>query len=86
MEAVKYFPACAFLVDTAEALYQLMLKFPAGIYHLDGNPGLSFLEIVNHLNKLHGGNWPVVSTDVPVMNNRMLDDRIKVRTISELLS
>jgi dTDP-4-dehydrorhamnose reductase len=79
-----WFPACAFLKDTAEALYQLMVKFPAGIYHLDGNPGLSFYEIVSQLNKLHGGKWQVVQADLPVMNNCMLDDRIKIRKINEM--
>lgn len=77
-----WYPACAFLRDTAEALYQLMLKFPAGIYHLDGNPGLSFYEIVSHLNTIYGGEWQVVQADLPVMNNCMLDDRISVKSIT----
>ena len=77
----NWYPACAFLKDTAEALYQLMMKFPGGIYHLDGNPGFSFYEVVSHLNKLHGENWQVVPTDVPVMNNRLLENRISVNSI-----
>jgi dTDP-4-dehydrorhamnose reductase len=76
-----WFPACAFLRDTAEALYQLMVNFPAGIYHLDGNPGLSFYEIVSQLNKLYGEKWPVLQADLPVMNNCLLDDHLLVKSI-----
>lgn len=43
IEASRYWiPAFAFLEDTEEALYQSMMRYPAGIYQLDGNPGLSF--------------------------------------------
>jgi dTDP-4-dehydrorhamnose reductase len=79
----NWFPACAFLEDTAMALYQLMFRFPTGLYHLDGNPGLSFYEIASQLNTLHGEKWQVTSADVPAMNNRLLDDRISVKFISD---
>jgi len=78
----NWFPACAFLEDTADALYRLMTKYPGGLYQLDGNPGLSFYEIVNHLNNLHGGVWRVVSADVPVINNRMMENCISLDSIT----
>ncbi len=80
--SAAWFPACAFLADTAAGLAQLMLDYPAGLYHLDGNPGLSFFEIVSALNRLHGGGWTVVPSSDPAQNNRMLDDRIQLRPIT----
>jgi dTDP-4-dehydrorhamnose reductase len=77
----NWYPSCSFLPDTAEALLQLIERFPSGLYQLEGNPGLSFYEIVTHLNRLHGGTWEVVPTEAPARNNLMLDERINVTPI-----
>ena len=73
------------LPDTAESLVGIVETQPAGLYHLEGNPGLSFLEIAESLNQLRGNPWTIVPTDVPVMNNRMSDERVYVRPITETL-
>ena len=73
------------LADTAESLRILIETQPAGLYHLEGNPGLSFFEIAESLNRLRGNPWTVVPTDAPVMNNLMRDERVGMRPITESL-
>jgi dTDP-4-dehydrorhamnose reductase len=77
-----WFPSCAMLDDSAAVLAELMLDHPAGLYQLEGNPGLSFFEIVGELNRLHGAGWTVRRVDSHVQDNRMRDDRISIRPIT----
>jgi len=79
----NWFPACAFLEDTAASLYQLMKNFPTGLYHLDANPGLHFYDIVKNITHLQQRKWRIIPAIDPVINNRLLDDRIKVKSIVE---
>ena len=81
----KWIPACAMLPDTAECLVRLMQEFPVGLYHLEGNPGLSFYEIVTRLNRLRGEPWVVVPNDSHVQNNRMVDGRVPMKLITGTL-
>ena len=83
--STNWYPACAFLEDTADAVYRLIDTYEPGTYHLDGNPGLTFHQIVTGLNRLHGEQWSVVPTTAPVQNNRMLDDRITIKPITARL-
>lgn len=78
----NWFPSCAMLDDTAESLVDILESQPAGLYHLEGNPGLSFLEVAESLNRMRGHPWTIVPADAPVMNNRMRDDRVRVRPIT----
>ncbi len=80
--STNWYPACAFLQDTADSVCRLIEAYEPGTYHLEGNPGLNFQEIVSSLNRLHGEQWTIVPTAAPVQNNRMLDDRITVRPIT----
>lgn len=80
--SAQWFPSCAFLEDTADALTRLMTSFPKGLYQLEGNPGLSFFDITSNLNRLHGHPWNIVRTEVPVQNNRMQDPNISVRPLT----
>ncbi|HEY1013068.1 MAG TPA: sugar nucleotide-binding protein [Herpetosiphonaceae bacterium] len=81
----RWIPSCSFLEDTAEAIGRLLAGFPAGIYHLEGNPGLDFYEIAGRLNRLHGGEWLIEPAEEPAFENRMRDDRIPLRPITERL-
>jgi dTDP-4-dehydrorhamnose reductase len=81
----RWLPSCCFLRDTAEALCALMAQHPPGLYQVEGNPGLSFFEIVSRLNHRHGNPWTVVPTDVPEWDNRMVDPRIRTRSITDTL-
>lgn len=78
-----WFQACSFLDDTADALLRVVTAQPPGLYHADGNPGLSFYEIVTGLNRMLGEPWTVVPTEEPVQNNRLLDARVAVRPITD---
>ena len=80
--STRWFPACSFLGDTADALVELLERGASGVYHLDGNPGLSLYEIASALARLHGGRWPVVAVDEPAYDNRMVDERISVAPIT----
>lgn len=79
-------PSCCYLQDTAEALLRLIKDNAPGLYQVEGNPGLSFFEIVQRLNKKDGGTWKVIPTDNPDWDNRMLDDRVKVTPITATLA
>jgi len=81
--STKWIPACAFLDDTADALMRA-LELPGGVYQSEGNrAGMSFYEIVTMLNKKLGNPWKVEATDDFVQDQRMIDDRLKLRGLNE---
>ena len=84
--SVNWYPACAFLEDTAVALIDIMKNYQTGLFHLDGNPGLTFHEIVQHLVKSHPKLGPVVATTNHIQNNRMLDSQIVTNPITHRLT
>jgi dTDP-4-dehydrorhamnose reductase len=79
----NWYPASAFLPDTAAALVQLTTGYAPGIYHLDGNPGLSIYQIATSLKALQNRNWTITQTDETKFDNRMQDSRITVTPISD---
>lgn len=81
--SIHWYPACSFLSDTSQSLIHMMRTLPSGLYHLDGNPGLNLYDIAVGLNRIHGEPWIVTPVDTPVQNNRMIDQRVQVRSISE---
>ena len=80
--STAWFPACSFLSDTAVALTELITTFPAGVYHIEGNPGLNFYDVVIGLNHMQNVSWIVEATTAHKQNNRMLDGRIQVKPIT----
>lgn len=82
--STRWFPACSFLPDTADVLLRILGR-PPGLYHLDGNPGLSFFEIAAGLNCLLGNPWTVAPVDGLVQNHRLLDPRVPVASIANRL-
>lgn len=83
--STRWTPALAWLDDTADAVAALMADAPPGLYHLDGNPGLSFYDVATRLRTAVGADWEVVPVDDPARDNRMTDPRIAVRPITERL-
>jgi dTDP-4-dehydrorhamnose reductase len=81
----RWFPACSFLEDTAEALVDLVGRGATGTFHVDGNRRLSLFEIATRLDRLHGRPWTVVPSEEPVLDYRMEDERVRVRPIEERL-
>lgn len=80
--SVNWYQACSFLADTADSLRHIMDCHSAGIYHLDGNPGLNFYEIALGLNRLFGNPWTVETNDTPNLNNLLRDGRVPVSPIT----
>lgn len=80
-----WYPSCSFLEDTAEALYSIIRKKPAGTYLLNGNRSYSFYQIVSALNKKHGGKWNVVFDNSFSKDDRMFDRRVKISGIDKRL-
>ncbi len=81
--SVHWYQACSFLSDTAAGLVEVMQAQPAGLYHLDGNPGLNFHEIVLGLRRLLGRPWVVHPSTSPALDNRLLDERVRVAAITQ---
>lgn len=81
--SMHWYQACSFLEDTAAGLAQVLHALPGGLYHLDGNPGLTFHEIVCALNRRHGNRWVVRPAETPRLDNRLLDPRVPVRPITD---
>ena len=81
--STAWYQACSFLDDTAEGLLTLMERLGPGLYHLDGNPGLDFYEIVSGLKRMLEAPWSVVPTETPIQNNLLRDARLAVRPITE---
>ena len=81
----KWVPATSFLGDTASALASLVDAGEPGLYHVDGNPGLTFFEIATRVRAMVGAPWEIVETDTPDMNTRMTDERVRVAPITDRL-
>jgi dTDP-4-dehydrorhamnose reductase len=81
--STRWVPSCAYLEDTAAGILELVRAAASGLYQLEGNPGLSFHEIVTRLCQHHGFDWDVRTTEHHVQDNRMIDPRVKLRSIDE---
>ena len=82
--STRWLPACSFLPDTAEVLWQVLSQ-PPGLYMVDSNARWSFFEIATALNRRHGGVWKIVPTQDFVYDQRMRDDRLEVPALNKRL-
>jgi dTDP-4-dehydrorhamnose reductase len=80
----RWWPACSFVDDTADALVQ-SLQQPPGLYQLDQNPGWTFYELVCALARRAEPAWEVVATRHPSQDQRMIDGRLSLPPLSERL-
>lgn len=80
--STQWYQACSFLEDTAASLKHIMETLPAGLYHVDGNPGLNFYEVVTGLNRMLGEPWKVTPSETPALNNRLLDEQVQTGSIT----
>lgn len=79
----QWIPATAFIKDTADFIYRIPADMSPGIYHLNGNPGISFFELVNLISKKYRKDWTIVETDTPKRDGRIIDARIQMPMITE---
>lgn len=71
-----WIPSCSRLEHTAGMLWELVHREP-GLYQIEGNPGLSFADIVTELRSEYGDRpWTIERTEDFVYNQRMIDHRI----------
>ena len=77
-------PACSFLDDTAAGLVRLM-ELPPDLYQFDSNRHWSFYEIAEALNHQRGNRWNVQIDDSFVYDQRMLDPRPGLPSLSARL-
>lgn len=83
----RWIPATSFLDDTAAVLHRLVERGESGTFHVDGNArsALTFPEIVRRLAARAGVEWRVEETDDYVHDQRLIDERIETRAITERL-
>jgi len=79
----RWIPTTSFIRDTAEFLYRIPKEMGPDIYHLNGNPGISFYEIAKLVNEKYQKNWNIVETDKPNRDNRLFDSRVNMPMITE---
>jgi len=80
----KWKPACSFLDDTAAGLVRLM-DLPPDLYLFDANRHWSFYEIAEALNHQRGGRWNIQADDSFVYDQRMVDPRPGIPSLSARL-
>lgn len=83
--SAAWLPATSFLPDTAAALIEV-LDHPAGVYHVDGNRGWAYDEIVAALAVKHGLAWQVKVNEDFVYDQRMTDPVLKTAAIDTRLT
>lgn len=79
-----WFPSCSFMEDTAETLFELITNCLGGTYLLNSNLNYNFYEIVNALNQATY-RWKVIPTNNLDRDDRMFDDRVKIKNLSDTL-
>jgi dTDP-4-dehydrorhamnose reductase len=80
----RWMTACSFLDDTAAGLARLPDLAP-DLYLFDSNRHWSFLQIVEALNHLRGEKWNVQATEDFVFDQRMIDPRPGLPSLSARL-
>lgn len=81
----RWRPACSFIEDTAAALLRLAAQ-PAGLYLFDSNhDGVTFDRLLQALSDHHGFGWQVRPTDDYRHDQRMIDPRAGLPSLSTRL-
>lgn len=85
--STKWLPACSFLEDTVAALIALAdLSTPSGIYMIDSNKrGVTFAQLAGALAERFAQPWRITPTEEYIHDQRMLDPRVTLATLTERL-
>ncbi|MEM8864952.1 MAG: sugar nucleotide-binding protein [Planctomycetota bacterium] len=83
--STKWTPATSLLTDTCDALWRLLERGQAGVYHLDSNAecALSFYEIVTRLKAKIGANWQIEESNTPADDQRLIDNRVEIASLTD---
>lgn len=82
--SIKWFPACSFLEDSADALFRLS-SYPPGLYMADSNERWNFYEIACALNESLGSPWKIEPTENFIFDQRMVDPRVEILSLRDRL-
>lgn len=77
----KWYPSCSFLEDTAASVVDAALNHPPSTYLLNANMNCSFFDIAHHLKKKHAAPWEIREITTFVRDDRMIDDRIRIKQL-----
>jgi dTDP-4-dehydrorhamnose reductase len=80
----RWYPACAFLDDTAAALSRAASE-PPGIYMADSNERWTHFEIAEALSARIGRGWRVEPTSDFIYDQRLIDARLDMPSLKERL-
>lgn len=73
-----------FIEDTCETLLDLIVKYPAGVYHVEGNDGFSFYDIAYYLKHERGQDWIVLDDSKKFAKQDTMDNsKIKLKSLSQ---
>jgi dTDP-4-dehydrorhamnose reductase len=78
----KWYPSCSFMEDTATGIYDAITNHSEGTYLINSNDKFSFYEIVTYLSKIHPTIKVLEQKDF-IQDIRMVDERIKIKKLSE---
>lgn len=78
---INWKPACSFLTDTCEVLLELAIDFSPSVYMIDANREWNFFEIASALKQLHNNDWKIIPVQGEDLDNRMIDQRIKINSL-----
>jgi dTDP-4-dehydrorhamnose reductase len=81
----NWYPSCSFLEDTAESIYDTIHRLNPDIYLLNSNDRYHFYDIVRILSTIHPS-FKVVEQNEFIQNNQMIDERVKIKKLSERFS
>jgi len=75
----------SYLKETAKWIVKIALEMKPDIYHIEGNDNLSFYELVKLIENKYQKEWNVRKVNTPNRDNRLIDDRIKISNLNEIL-
>lgn len=83
--STRWLPACSFITATCDALLRLVDAKP-DLYMIDSNEKWNYFEIANALSRLHGNRWKIEPNEDFVYDQRMMDQRADMPSLSRDLS
>jgi dTDP-4-dehydrorhamnose reductase len=80
----NWYPSCSFIEDTNRVLISMLSRKP-GLYQCNANTNHSFYAIAKALKTYYHKDWEIIPVEEPVMDNRMVDDRIQIPDLGSRL-
>lgn len=78
-----WYPSVSFLTDSAQTIFQITNELPSGLYQVNSNESYTFFEIVTYLQAFYPEFVVLENKDFNA-DHRMIDDRVKIRKLSEI--